>query len=345
MKKCESLVIAWVRSPGIFLYALKFSPDGKLIAVGTGGGPAIFRSPSLELVKYIDLRERGGSVAKCVDWSPDAKLVAAGHWDGKVRVFEVGTWAMKYELTHVSPVIKDDFERRVRAVCFSPDGKKLVSGAGDGSLKVWDITSGNIITVRENVGAIWELRYDPLQRYLVCGAPPLRDWGIISRWGTLAHRFFYDKRRWGALVYDLDKSGNLSEQYRMLPTGPKTLRIIEIEVSVSGRYIVGCSSYVHVWKMPEQELVYVKRVGAGGTPWDIDISPDERYVAVGGQSDITVVHDIVQKRRALELLPPFLGGRSHGGVSFSPDGTMLAVAYAPGAVVLYRLPWAQREKK
>lgn len=94
--------------------------------------PRSLHDPSLTMM---------GGAADCVALSPDGRLIATGHYDGSVQIWESSTGRLLARIgVH---------ESRVRAVAFSPDGRRVVSCEGDpnaaeeerGVAKVWDLES------------------------------------------------------------------------------------------------------------------------------------------------------------------------------------------------------------
>ncbi len=93
---------------------------------------------------------RGDKQIKCLAFSPDGKILAAGDGSygeaGSVRLYDTVTGDVKSTLSgHKDPV---------RSVCFSPCGTKIVSGGGlvkglrgneDFSIRIWDAETGTEI--------------------------------------------------------------------------------------------------------------------------------------------------------------------------------------------------------
>ena len=83
-------------------------------------------------VLRTEMHSRAGHDARvvCLAFSPDGKLLASGHVDGAIHLFDLTRGEeLGGKLRH------DDM---VSAVAFSPDGKRLASGGTDTNLKVWD---------------------------------------------------------------------------------------------------------------------------------------------------------------------------------------------------------------
>ena len=66
-----------------------------------------------------------------VAYAPDGQLLASGHADGCVHVWDM---AQGTELP-----VKLRHEGIVGAVVFSPDGRLLASGGMDSTLKLWEV--------------------------------------------------------------------------------------------------------------------------------------------------------------------------------------------------------------
>jgi WD40 repeat protein len=110
-----------------------FSPDGKRLASGSGGGDCTMKIWDLADGKEIhSIRGDTGWVVS-VAFSPDGCRLASACAKGTVRVWDAATGQEILSLQHTGPVM---------GVAFSPDGRRLAAGSvwRDGTVRVWDAT-------------------------------------------------------------------------------------------------------------------------------------------------------------------------------------------------------------
>lgn len=112
--------------------ALAVSPDGRLLAVGAGGGELVL----WDLARRAELGRlagHGGNVA-AVAFQPGGGLLATGGADGLVRLWDV---------SERQPVrTLKGHTRGVLAVAWAPDGRRLASGGEDQTVRLWDAGTG-----------------------------------------------------------------------------------------------------------------------------------------------------------------------------------------------------------
>jgi len=115
--------------------ALQFSPDGRFLATGGGGGDVRLwdSTTGREIRRLPGHREMVCWLA----FSPSGRQLAAGANDGTARLWEIETGTLQHVLA--SPA------RGITKVAFSPDGRRLYASGADGFVRAWDTQSGGLL--------------------------------------------------------------------------------------------------------------------------------------------------------------------------------------------------------
>jgi eukaryotic-like serine/threonine-protein kinase len=138
-----------------YISALAFSPDGKILASGSGYSASEIRLWDIATGKQIGQLDGHGSwITSLVFW-PDGKKLASSSGDQTVRIWDVPNGKCLDTLRgHRSEVWR---------LALLPDGRTLVSGAKDGAVSFWDTTVTH-----------------PHQRYITIPASNMADWHFSS---------------------------------------------------------------------------------------------------------------------------------------------------------------------
>ncbi|HWS86886.1 MAG TPA: LpqB family beta-propeller domain-containing protein [Pyrinomonadaceae bacterium] len=110
-----------------------FSRDGRLLATSTGYDGAVSLWDVTTRRELFNVRTQTGLSSLAL--SPDAKLIAAGYFDGTLKLLSVG------EDSATPLMTLSGHGREVAPLRFTPDGRLLVSGGRDGTVKTWDIAA------------------------------------------------------------------------------------------------------------------------------------------------------------------------------------------------------------
>ena len=115
---------------------LAISGDGRTLAVATWTGwpghASIHFYDTKSGVKGKSVRHSTDNWPNSVDFSPCSKMLASGTNDGRVRVWDTGSLALKSE--------NEGHESYVVAVRWSPKDNAVFSGGTEGSVLGWDLT-------------------------------------------------------------------------------------------------------------------------------------------------------------------------------------------------------------
>lgn len=114
--------------------ALSFSPDGNLLAVGTGTTLQLWSRTSAGEWRGDELA-RFDKVVLAVAFSPQGSLLAAAGEFGRIRLWDIANGKASASLRSSA----DPAQERVTSLAFHPDGKALVSGGEDATVWEWDV--------------------------------------------------------------------------------------------------------------------------------------------------------------------------------------------------------------
>jgi WD40 repeat protein/serine/threonine protein kinase len=148
------------------------SPDGLRVAVAGFNGVRLLEVESKKLVAAWSSSFHGASN---LAFSADGRRLAAGFWDGTVRVWEIKSEKILHTFRHSD---------RVTCVAFHPNGRQLASGSCDNTAKVWNLETGREMeTLRSHIGYVMALAYSG-DGALLATASGHRYAGEVQLWET-----------------------------------------------------------------------------------------------------------------------------------------------------------------
>ena len=152
---------------------LALSSDGSLMAT----------TPDRYAIRVYNLKKRSllysiptsftGSV-KSVAFAPGGGILASGHYDGAIRIWDMATGGLVRTLKSKAVV---------ESLAFSPDGSLLASGDSyaDQDINLWEVATGNLLrTLSGHQHAVDHVRFSPDGQLLASSSydGSVRLWGV-----------------------------------------------------------------------------------------------------------------------------------------------------------------------
>ena len=211
--------------------SVKFSPDGKLLAVG---GYRYVRLIDPVTGKTLATLSGHADYVRSIAFSPDGKMLAAGggppqRW-GEIKIWDVRSrqllntmeghkdciysvaWSVNGKLIASGSYDKmaklwdvatakellnlQDHIDAVFAVAFSPDGTRLASASQDRTVKIWDVATGRrLYTLSDALDGLLNLAYSPSGDQIAAAGydKTIYVWRLAREDGHLAQSLIADE--------------------------------------------------------------------------------------------------------------------------------------------------------
>lgn len=279
----------------------EFSPRGDLFALPEQDGVSLWKLP-----EFVEVRILGSGLSQtAVAFSPNGRLLAAGGWDGQIRLydFQKGVLVRAPLSGHAS---------WITSLTFSPDGKLLVSVGWDGTARLWDVASGQPMgqPFQEENWPITHAFFTPDGMMLVTGSHVITFWDIASR--------------------NRQKVLSVTEIYN---------GVASLALSHNGNILAaGTINSLLLWDLHEPDSYRSYHVGYN-TPSALAFSPDDSFLAVGSRECVLHLWSLTENRFVANYMSREwrTGALRTTGLSFSPEGWWLA-ASGCGEVSFWGLP-------
>ncbi|SNT44172.1 WD40 repeat [Asanoa hainanensis] len=336
------------------VYAVAFSPDGRALATGS--------ADKTVRVWHIERPDRpraeppltiAGGWINAVAYFDSGRRLAAASSDGKLWIFDTGSWRVMAALPHPAPVTGIGVA--------DPTGQLASSGA-DGTVRLWHppgpviagpaetvfnavfAESGTVMAIAssDNSAALWDVT-DP--RAPRPQGPTITPAAVVGRTSGAAalspdgHTLAVGTTDGAVQLWDV------SDPARPTPIPRRLVRhtaVIEaLSFSPDGRILAVASDdhTASLWDVSDPArpaLLGSPLAGPTNYVYGPAFRPDGRVLAVGGADRLIRFWDIADPRRPVSL-GPALGGPDNYvfSLAFSPDGHLLAAGSADNTVRLW----------
>jgi WD40 repeat protein len=318
--------------PYVTGHGVTFSPDGKRVAVASGGALRLYDSAK---GTSLNADEQGEGWVNAVAFSPNGKLLAAAGYDDLVRLWDVESGRLVKSLStkNNSP------QHGLHGVAFSRDGKRVAAVGTNRPSGVWDVASGKALHHLDlrSTGAI-SVVFSPDGETLFAGGLA----GIFrldlkrgtelptigSRWDTFEDlqvtkdgKTLVASRSDGVVLFD---AAGGKEVRRF------TLPVRDCRLTPDGKRLVGVDWHgkFEIYDVADRKRV---RTWQGVFAREVRLSPDEKQVAATTPR-LLRVWETESGRQGRPVVSEWAG---FGAVAYSPDGKWLAACDGPN-VVLYQ---------
>jgi WD40 repeat protein len=121
---------------------VKITTDGKMIAIAGYHIVILINRDDQKVISAIDMQSY--EFLWSISVSPDKQILATGHNDGKIRLWNINDGSLIRTL--------DGHLSRVREIAFSSDGNLILSASEDQTVIVWNAEDGSILNTLTDAG-------------------------------------------------------------------------------------------------------------------------------------------------------------------------------------------------
>jgi serine/threonine protein kinase len=280
---------------------VQWSPDGKILALGTTSGLFLYDGQTHEFLRFIDTQFNVIEMS----FNPLSGEIAAGSPTGIVRTWNPESGELIQSFAYTRPV-SDEIKSatRITAITYSSDGKHLAVGYQNGAINYFPSNQGNASIAVENYPAAEDLAISADIRFIYAsnGSKDIYVWDIQTH------------KKSKVPLHNTTEVDNLSlsNNQQLLLAGGQD------------------GTSVSLWDLSEETLVS-SFSNLGGRVTDFDFSSDDQYVAIALRSGEIKVFKTPGPAEYSSAHPPVQsipGGKDKIlSLAFSPNGLFLASAY------------------
>ena len=280
--------------------SVRFSPDGKLLAVG---GYKEVRLLDADTGKVLATLSGHADYVRSIAFNPDGKLLAAGggppqRW-GEIKIWDV----QSHQLLKTMQGHNDC----IYSIAWSQDGKLIASGSYDKMAKLWDVASGKEVSnLKDHIDAVFAVAFSPDGKRLATASQDrtVKIWDVVT----------------GKRLYSLSDASDGLSAVAYSPAGDRIAA-------------AGYDKTIYIWRLGADDGHLVQSLIADeDSILSLVWSPD-------GKTIITSSSDgSIRFRDAATLDPIRVIDHQQDWVealSMSPDGKRLAAGRFNGSLSLY----------
>jgi len=327
---------------------VRWSPDGKLIALGTTSGIFLHDSGSKELVRFINTTY---DVIE-MTFNPDGSLILAGSLDGQVKAWQIenGELAQDFDDSGSSSA--------VTTISYSSNGRNLAIGYEDGYIyyypadqtkplmSIWQPSSVQALAIStdnrflyvsngENKIIIWDIAFKKVDSELTSSVPVNKfdmsqngqfllsagNGNAAYLWDLMEGRVVSSFSNLGASVMDLEFSNN--DELVVIGLSNGTIKVFAKPTSTD-------------YSKAQNPLAIME--GFTDTTRSVAFSPDLGMVAAGNWKDGLKIWNTSTGKEVF-ILAGHMGAIDMN--YFSPNGVWLVTAHEDGIVRVWEVNNAQ----
>jgi WD40 repeat protein len=307
--------------------ALAYSPDGKLLAVGTYGRVTVWDLADVKPVKA--LTNVLGAVND-LKFSPDGQTLAVAGGQpsarGDLRLYQVGDWQLTATLGGHTDV--------VNYVAFSPDGKHLASASFDKTVRVWDLGQRKpVLILTGHSDFVYAVAWDPKGEWIASVSKDRTVKVVDAKTGRSRFTFSGMDQDVLAVAASPDGSQVVSSGYESAlywwstKTGERTRRVnghdtavYELCFSRDGKLLAsaGGDKTLRVWNGANGQPL--RTVPVGSLVYAVALSPDGKQVASGSFDGLVRLYEPATGKPLLTLVAAPGAGGDGEWLALTPQG-------------------------
>ena len=324
------------------LNTVAFSPDGTRIVTSSWDHTVKVWNvaPSREVLTLDNgstiTAKDGGSLA----YSPDGTRLATANSDHIPSIWDLKTGKLLFQLVGHTDV--------VTLITYSADGTRIATASNDGTARIWDAFTGKeLLTLIGHKDFVLGVDFNPDGTRIATGGfdKTVKIWDADTGKNilTLEHpdwvfsvAFSADGARLVASIFNIHtaKVWDVSTGRELLNLDDHTDVIHQVVFSPDGTRVVTASfdGTAKIWDAKTGNQLFSLSSHSAGVS-DVAYSKDGRFLATTSYDKTAKIWDALTGRELLTLHAP----NALSGVTFSPDGSQLAVASRDGTDRIYLL--------